>query len=183
MKYFIGIDFSINSPSITIQSEEITKIFWLTSTKKFQTSIKEDRYRLMGIEANTDRNDTYRFYENNKALIYFIKGCSEPEQTSIALEGYSYGSVNMAFRIAEATGLLKHMLFQRGYSFTVVPPQTMKKFATGSGRAEKSKIYETFLEKTNLNLEKLLNGSRKNSPISDIADSFFLSEYAKKIAD
>jgi len=56
-----------------------------------------------------------------------------------AIEGYNYG-VNLpgSRALAELGGVLRVALFEKGVKYVEVPPTTLKKFATGSGRADKA---------------------------------------------
>jgi len=99
--------------------------------------------------------------------------------TVVFLEGYSFGSrLGMLFNIAELTGLLKHKLYKAKIDFTLVPPTTVKKFATGKGNARKEVMYEAFYKETQFDLLKELNIKvAGTNPESDIVDSYFLAKY------
>jgi crossover junction endodeoxyribonuclease RuvC len=56
---------------------------------------------------------------------------------NVILEGYSYGSTGKVFNIAENTAILKYNLWDSRIPFLIVPPTTIKKFATGKGNANK----------------------------------------------
>ena len=56
----------------------------------------------------------------------------------VLLEGYAFGAKgNAVFDIAELGGVVRLALFDAGYPFLILPPATVKKFATGSGNANK----------------------------------------------
>ncbi len=56
----------------------------------------------------------------------------------VVIEGYSFGSKGAAvFQIGELGGVIRHTLWSHGTPFAVVPPTTLKKYATGSGVAKK----------------------------------------------
>lgn len=72
--------------------------------------------------------------------------CSElPDRPAVVvLEGYSYGSKGRAvFDIGELGGVVRHELYTSGYRFVVVPPSTLKKFATGKGNIGKDAMVAT----------------------------------------
>lgn len=57
-----------------------------------------------------------------------------------AMEGYSYGGNNKGgrvFQLGELGGVLRVALFNANVRGIVVPPMTLKKFTTGSGKSEK----------------------------------------------
>lgn len=66
-----------------------------------------------------------------------------PEPAAIFVEGYSYGSKGSAvFQIAEWGGIARLVLYDRGLLDRVylLPPQTLKKFVTGKGVAQKNVV-------------------------------------------
>ena len=63
------------------------------------------------------------------------------------IEDYSFGSKGRVFNLAENCGLLKYMLFKKGYRFFTVPPTVVKKFATGKGNANKEAMVKAAQEK------------------------------------
>ena len=97
----------------------------------------------------------------------------------IWIEGYSYGSTgSRIFEIGENTGILKYRLFEKGIPFRVVPPTVVKKFYTGSGKADKQLLEEAFISETNLDLRTFLNQTKKQfNPSSDIIDSYAICKY------
>jgi hypothetical protein len=57
------------------------------------------------------------------------------------VEGYSYGSKgNAIFNIGELGGIVRLLLWENGIPYAVVPPQTLKIFATGNGGSKKDKM-------------------------------------------
>lgn len=58
--------------------------------------------------------------------------------TVAVIEGYSYGSKGRAlFDIGEWGGVLRLLAFEMNVPYAIVPPSTVKKFATGNGNAPK----------------------------------------------
>lgn len=55
----------------------------------------------------------------------------------VLLEGYAYGGDHRYLDVIEVGGVLKDALFELEVPTVIVPPARLKKFATGSGRAEK----------------------------------------------
>lgn len=59
----------------------------------------------------------------------------------VAIEGYSYGSkTSQAHSIGELGGCVRRDLHHEGVPFVVVAPTSLKKFATGNGRAKKEEM-------------------------------------------
>lgn len=73
----------------------------------------------------------------------------------IAVEGYSFGSKGAVFNIGEHGGILRLAMHEQGRSWLEVPPQTLKKFATGTGSADKlsvsKELYKRFTVDLNSN--------------------------------
>lgn len=69
----------------------------------------------------------------------------------VAYEDYAYGkgprNSNNLFGIGELGGVIKLLLYRRGVAILTVPPTSLKLFATGSGRAEKSDV-AAFIQET-----------------------------------
>ena len=97
----------------------------------------------------------------------------------VAIEGYSFGSTGRAvFNIGENGGLLKHKLWVKHIPIRLVPPQTIKKFATGKGTATKEKMYEAWLQDTELDIKEIIQPKRKlGSPTTDIVDAYFICKW------
>jgi crossover junction endodeoxyribonuclease RuvC len=58
----------------------------------------------------------------------------------IAIEGFSYGSKGKGVSFQYGLGwIIRHLLLERGYEYTEVPPTSVKKFATGKGTPRKMK--------------------------------------------
>jgi len=112
---------------------------------------------------------------------YFITLISENvnEHIVINIEDYSFGSKGKVFNLAENCGLLKHKLWGLGYKLTLIPPTTLKKFATTKGNANKESMYQSFIAAGNPDINKTLfpTKSKIDNPVSDIVDSYYLAIY------
>ena len=91
------------------------------------------------------------------------------------MEGISYGSsirTKSVFDLAGLNYLIRYKLIKvfNHSKFTIVPPSELKKFTTGRGNANKENIVELFkIIYPELNIPKL----------DDVADAYFMSNYAK----
>jgi Holliday junction resolvasome RuvABC endonuclease subunit len=81
--------------------------------------------------------------------------------------------------LGELSGILKWKLWERGINVEIVPPTTLKKWATGKGNADKKLIYDTFQKETGVNLWKIMTPDKKDveSPLSDVCDSYFMCKW------
>lgn len=85
----------------------------------------------------------------------------------VAMEGYSYNSVGRVFELGEVGGVVRLLVHEHGLSYVVIPPVSLKKFATGNPSAEKEDMVEA--------------AKRAGFDASDDnqADAFFLSQIAR----
>lgn len=75
----------------------------------------------------------------------------------IAMEDYSYGSVNRPFDLGELGGVLKLTFLERKVPYILVPPRMLKAFVASDGNADKDKMvyfvnrkYRLFTENDNI---------------------------------
>ena len=194
----IGIDYSLSSPGICVNTSEEEfryedcKFYYLTNTKKYEGTFKEKM--AFGTSAVEYIGTTHRPYSseperyNNIAnwAINIIKlygdattGLNRIKPT-IQIEDYSFGSTGRVFHIAENLGLLKYKLkIECGWDYTLLAPSVIKKFATDKGNANKEMMLSAFQEDTGVNLGELFDSSAK-SPITDVADAYFICKYQEK---
>jgi Holliday junction resolvasome RuvABC endonuclease subunit len=133
---------------------------------------------ILGEEHHEYLTDQER-YENNATWVLEILGnFSKQDEITIIIEDYSFGSKGRVFNLAENCGVLKYLLFKHNYRFHLVAPTVIKKFATGKGNATKEKMYDAFIQDTDIDLQSiLLPNAKLNSPITDIVDAWYLARY------
>ena len=192
----IGIDYSLSSPGVCINTSEEEfkyedcKFYYLTNTKKYQGTFKEkmafgtSTVEYIGTPHKPYSSEPERYNNIANWAIDIIK--SQPQlmigklwekHPIIQIEDYSFGSTGRVFHIAENLGLLKYKLkMECGWDYTLLAPSVIKKFATDKGNANKELMLGAFQEDTGVNLEVLLDSSVK-SPITDIADAYFICKY------
>jgi hypothetical protein len=189
----IGIDYSLSSPGVCINTSEEEfryedcKFYYLTNTKKYQGTFKEQMafgtsaVEYIGTQHNPYSSEPERYNNIANWAIDIIKSYTWwQEHPIIQIEDYSFGSTGRVFHIAENLGLLKYKLkMECGWDYTLLAPSVIKKFATDKGNANKELMLGAFQEDTGVNLEVLLDSSVK-SPITDIADAYFICKYQEK---
>lgn len=93
--------------------------------------------------------------------------------TDISIEGLSFGSKGNATRnLAMLFAIICNRL-QITEPYTV-PPTTLKKFATGNGRADKKEVLAA-VEQHNIELFKQLDSMTIKAGKYDLSDAFFLA--------
>ena len=186
----IGIDYSLSSPGVCINTSEEEfryedcKFYYLTNTKKYQGTFKENiafgtsAVEYIGTPHKPHNSPPERYNNIANWAIDIIKSYTWwQEHPIIQIEHYSYGSTGRVFHIAENLGLLKYKLkIECGWDYTLLAPSVIKKFATDKGNANKELMLGAFQEDTGVNLGVLLDSSVK-SPITDIADAYFICKY------
>ncbi len=190
----IGIDYSLSTPGICVNTSEEEfryedcKFYYLTNTRKYQGTFKEkmsfgtSAVEYIGTPHRPYSSEPERYNNIANWAIDIIKlnARSWPLHPIIQIEDYSFGSTGRVFHIAENLGLLKYKLkIECGWDYTLLAPSVIKKFATDKGNANKELMLGAFQEDTGVNLEVLLDSSVK-SPITDIADAYFICKYQEK---
>ena len=180
-KTVAGIDYSLNGPCVCIFQGDINQDFdfkqcsfyYLTNIKSLAEVFE---YRFYGELFNEFNHECQRYNSISDWAVDKVLGCDY-----VGLEGYAYGASGRAiFQIAENCGLLKYKLWEAGIAVDVIPPTKVKKDATGKGNADKRKMVDAFELDTGVNLQKLITPKRANigSPVSDIADAYFICKAA-----
>lgn len=178
---YVGIDYSINSPAITIidKDHEPQFFFKYDIPKRKKVFLPNNFNPSPTIDSNLEYMD--RYIKNAEWVLANLSSYSK-EEIKIVLEGFSYSSVgNRLFNIAENAGILKYMLHINGYTFALVPPSAIKKYFTKKGNSSKGYMVDKFQTYTNLNLFDIFSCEKIDSPLSDIADSYAMAMYCKEI--
>jgi Holliday junction resolvasome RuvABC endonuclease subunit len=178
----VGIDYSLSSPAITvIKNEEAYFYFMISSDKKYPMQSSNQAFHLIPtIKKKLFDNNLERYHYLSTWAINILKGYSVER---ISIEDFSFGSSGSSIlNIAENAGILKYRIqYELGQIISLVSPKTIKKFATGSGNANKEQMEICFEEMTSLGLRTLLTQTAKQfNPSSDIIDSWFLCQYTKE---
>ena len=189
----IGIDYSLSSPGVCVNTSEgefkyeDCSFYYLTHTKKYDSTFKEkiafgqSTVEYKGTQHKLYTSEPERYNNIADWVIDIINSyVFWQEQPIIQIEDYSYGSTGRVFHIAENLGLLKYKLkMECGWDYTLLPPSVIKKFATDKGNANKELMLEAFEKDTGVNLEVLFD-TKSKSPITDVADAYFICKYQEK---
>ena len=175
-----GIDYSLNGPCVCVfqgLANQFTikqcSFYFLTNTKKLAQVYN---YRFHGQLFNEYSHECQRYNSISDWAVEKVQGCDY-----VGLEGYAYGASGRAiFQIAENCGLLKYKLWEQRIPIEIISPSSVKKQATGKGNANKETMVKSFKTHTGVDLQKLITPSRSGvgSPVSDIADAFFICKQA-----
>lgn len=188
IKYCVGIDYSIQSPSICVFDMEKEfkfsncEIFYHTENLKLARNYKNissefsKRAKTITFESNIERFVSLANWAISKV----------PDDSVVLMEDYAYAAKGRVFTIAENTMCLKLRLYQsakRGVQVHLIDPNSVKKLTTDKGNATKELMYESFKPLFEENLELILGVKPGDSPLSDIVDSFFICKiiYEKQL--
>jgi len=155
----LGIDQSYNSNAIVALSETGSiENFWIVKKEDIRDIFNNARYiadQIAVVVANLQPN-------------------------LVVLEGLSFGGIGNKTR--DLAGLqfviITHLRYNLGYeSIIIVPPPTLKKFATGNGRAEK----QDMIDKVPADILTLFknSGFKKTTGLGDLSDAYHLAKYGQ----
>lgn len=172
-----GLDWSMSCPSICIHDTkkpltfENCTFYFLIANKKFNKSWDN----VHGFFNSEWKSEQERFDNISEWAIAILK---KNEVKQACLEGYSMGSKGLIFNIAENIGLLKHKMWKEGIDFITPSPTQVKKSFSGKGNANKEVMYAALKEQNpKIDLELKIGTKAKDSPISDIVDSYALVKH------
>ncbi len=174
---YVGIDYSMNSPAVTIiDGENIEYHFRFDYPKRKKVCLPKCFFP----EPTCDSKNDMHKYKNN---VDWVMKCIGDRECVVVIEGYSYGSAGQVFNLAENCGILKYVLSQKNIQFSTPSPGTIKKFFTGKGNATKEFMTYTFGIKTGYDLYEIFNRESLGGPMADIADSYAMALYCKQEYD
>lgn len=177
-KIIAGVDYSLSSPACCILNQDHIEIHCMVKHNLIHINYLVEPISIITHEIAKDCSAYYRINYLSELFFNILKDVDE-----IAFEDYSFGSVGKVFGIAENTGVLKQKLFEYGIPLSLFAPSQIKKFATGKGNAKKEQMIESFETNLNIDLYKIFNINKDKgpiSPLSDIADSYFIAKYLQK---
>lgn len=180
----IGIDYSISSPSVYIGDDDFDsgKVLCFRQNKKMES---KDNV-LMSDYPEYDTKEE-RYYMLANICVHFILDNLErdkngyiKERPAVHLEGYAYGATGNVFDIAEATSVLKQLLYHNGFEIKIVEPSVVKKKATGKGNSNKFAMLEAFKDlgydiSSKFDNIAEITDKKIPAPMTDIIDAYFVS--------
>lgn len=162
MYYYIGIDPSISNTGLAVLNYMANPV--MLAEPGTWVLKKDKKHKILRYSAIADK-----LVEAILTLPY-ITDCI------VGYEDYSFDSVNKAFSIGEMGGVLKTKLMEVvgiKVSLYLLPPKTLKLFATGYGAATKEQIYNQFKLEITKDYEYVTN--------DDIIDAYYLAVMASLI--
>lgn len=172
----IGIDYSYTCPAVCVHTE--THASWYVHYKKTGKAYPS----LPGVQWSVSSviGEIPRYLELAAWVVEIVR-THEPDV--VVLEDYAFGANGRLTQLSENAGTLKVKLYETfpHVPLHIVAPTTMKKFATGRGTAKKEDVWASFIhrhpEKVTWTTQCHPKATRVTSPLSDIADAYFLAYY------
>ena len=157
--FFLGIDPSISNTGLVILNNEGTLCAAFNFKKIFVSIYKSKALR---------ENTLLRIYKMDDILRNVLQ-LVKHGKLYIGIEGYSYASVGRLAQLGELCGSYKLIALSWDVESLVIPPNNVKKYATGHGLAEKTDIMRrAAVELTLYNIDKLVM-------TSDVCDAYFIA--------
>lgn len=176
----IGIDYSMNGPSICVLGPSFKEtLFYYGSTKKKSAFTHKNFHgHLIGKDYV---NNITRYESLAKWAISVILPCVAGTP-KIAIEGYAFGaSAGLIANIAENGGMLKYLLYKEwGVTPEIVSPTQLKKWWAGKGNAKKEDMAHALLEREGVDIRLEMMLDTFDSPVSDVVDSYALARWLKE---
>ena len=203
MNLYVGIDPSINSTGLCVlvydDNDFVKEYFYIVKPNKL--SKKEDSAELKYIDKfeyliygklTSEDNHKEEIYKatNMMNIVSNIEDAISKvdhkfgayNKIYICIEGISYGSSTRTKSIFDLAGLnylIREMVIRKSLSnpdkirFVIGTPGEIKKFATGNGNANKDVIINCF---------KQIYPDFALPKLDDVADAYFMANYAKSIS-
>lgn len=187
----VAIDYSISCPAICVgsfESEDFNDCEFFfhydggsKPSKKKLAKLEEDKLNIKASFAPLYTHEMERY--NNIASWVHKVAIKDRTVDSVWVEGYSMGSKGNVTAICENGGILKHSLWQGGIPYNMIAPSSIKKFFSGKGNANKTIMYDAFLERTGIDIAALYELKPDENPISDIVDAYAIFLYGYSLTN
>ena len=154
---YMGVDQSYTSTGVVILDDDNEIIFTTT------------------IHSNKNKD----IYDRAAHVASMIRSVASDHLISeVFLEGLSFGSTgNVTRNLAGLQFLIIDYLKREDIEYTIIAPPTLKKFATGNGRAKKDEMLACAPDP----VQSLLIGAYKKSKgLFDVVDAYWLAQMARQ---
>lgn len=176
-----AIDYSVNGPSICIFNTDNDFRFdncifhFMTQKKKHEICHKNIYGEHVNRKDYQDKNPVVWY---DRVSNWALKVLSMEGVEYVFLEDYAFSKSSRSTTVlAENGGILKIKLHNFGIGFEQVPSTKWKKHSIDMGNAGKDFIFGCLDKDVQKSLIEKFDVKPGNSPISDIADSYFLCKY------
>ncbi len=140
-----------------------------------------DNSKMIHAECVKTTTETDKFFRAYSIAEHIFKLCEEYDIKYIMMEGLSFGARGDATR--DLGGLQYTIIIrcsvQGKIPVTIIAPTSLKKYATGSGRAKKEQVINALPESVHNKFLEL--GYKKTTGLQDLADAYFLGRMYEEI--
>lgn len=179
----LGIDYSMTCPAVCAYTPAGCQ-FWYAHQSKLPVLHAVDSYQIT--ETHVIKRAVALAVQCSVWVLDRIEKFCYNQEVLCGIEDYAYNATGQVFQIGEHTGILKAQLWTEGrILLTQVPPNVIKKFATGKGNADKLMMTLAFL-KAYPDAQAWIRAffprftvetSPAKSPLSDLADAYWIARY------
>ena len=145
----LGVDPSLSSTGICVMESEIGRV-------------------LSCVAIQIDKVGPERLAIFHREFRDIVQKYKEQDDISAFVEGYAFGAKQQREALGELGGVLRLTLHDEGINMTIVQPTSLKKFATGTGKADKIKMGIYLYKEYELEY-----------PTSDQTDAYWLSQFGR----
>lgn len=171
----VSIDGSINASGFCVMNINPDFTIQDFCLYGFTDTIKH-RYQSSNLEVLPLPNDydNYPYFHRSK-LIYDLLKDKIGDVDYMAIEDYSMGSKGLVFGIGEWIGGLKNIFYEKRIPIKLLPPNSIKLFATSNGAADKILMCMHFKASrfNKMTNQRLWEFPEYQSPQNDMIDSFW----------
>ncbi len=150
MSTIIGLDLSLTSTGIVVLSGDSSIHNCVISSKAI--------------------GELIRLYDITSRV---LQKCDVFTPSLVCIEGYAFGMpgrANSLTQLAEVAGVIKLEFYKHNVHFRIIPPATVKKFATGRGNAKKDEMRLAVFKKWGF-----------EAPTTDEVDAFVLAQIGRAL--
>jgi len=162
-EYFLGIDQSISNTGLTL----------LKKINDYEYKIIESR----AVSTPTSLETEDRILRIKQSVYEMISDIDK-NNLFISIEGLAYapGNTNNRAMLFGLFFVLVTSFLENEIKYKIIPPTTLKKIFTGSGKAKKPEMLENTHEIEQITLSELTGIKIKAKKFEDIIDSFALAK-------
>lgn len=139
-----------------------------------------DGDKVLYAEAYASDKTSDIFWRSWTQMLYTIQLVNKWQPKHIAMEGLAFMRFGNATR--DLAGLqfvlVTSLRYQHHKDVEVVPPLTLKKFATGNGKAKKDDMVASLPEDVRKSFQE--QGFKKTKGLYDVTDAYWLARYTQE---
>ncbi len=171
-----GWDLALNHSAFVEYDQKTAKFdhFFITDKRRLVT----DKGVLWDRKQYPD--DKYRLYRLQFLAQNIMLHVETTKPSMVYIENYAMGKKHNAYHIGELGGIARSCLMERDIPYRLISPLTLKMWATGSRRAEKSDMIRAFHKEYGIDFLPMDQGLKTSDLAGDLADAGHLAMMANE---